>query len=408
MDQRVYWLWLVLVFGPADPRIWVLSKDYADVRDFVDALQNDRIINVDKVIKERIEKFSLDSASEIIEHCEEAGINVYSYESEGYPNKLREIANPPAVIFVKGSLDFLEKYFLINVAGTRSPSEYSKKINTEICKGLCRNGCVIVSGLAEGIDTLAARTSVECEQFTLGVCGSEIDLFDEKSDEFIASVIKNGAIISETCTAMGVVRPKFSNRNRLITALSDAVVFVEGALNSRGLDICEHAIAQGRFLFVVPPHDITEKRYQGQSWLIRRGCKPLFSVQDVLYYIAHLSVDQLDYSNIAEDYADIGDYSFFIDESPDSSSKTRKSSNIKNSVSEDTDDENVREYKNTDLSALDDISRSICEALVEKPLLADAIAAKLDADISTVLSKLTMLEVEGYIESLPGKQFGLI
>lgn len=407
MDYRAYWLWLVLIFGPANSQIWKLSKDYANVYDFVKALQNDRIDPANKSLKERMDKYSLDDVREMIEQCENAGINVYSYESEGYPEKLREIANPPAVIFVKGSLDFLEKFFLINVAGTRSPSDYSKKVTHEICKGLCRNGCVIVSGMADGIDTAAAETAIECQCAALGVCGSEIDLYDEKTDEFIAAVVKNGALISETCTAMGVVRPKYSQRNRLIAGLSDAVVFVEGSLNSRGLDICEHAVSHGRFLFVVPPHDITEKRYQGQSWLIRRGCKPLFSVQDVLYYIAHLSVDQLNYNNIAEDYADIADYSFFIDESPAGSANSKKAES-KRSVSDNSEEETVRTPKNTDFSALDDLSRSICETIAEKPMLADSIASALDADISEILAKLTMLEVEGYIESLPGKQFGLI
>lgn len=409
MDVRAYWLWLVLVFGAGSPNIWLLSKDHQSVVDFVNALKNDEISNAEQYVKERVSKFELETAEEIIKDCESKGINVYCYESEGYPDKLREIANPPAVIFVKGSLDFLENNFLINVAGTRSPSDYSKRITSEICKGLCQNGCVIVSGMTDGTDTLASRSALEQGSVTLGICGFAIDVYDEKSDELIASIISHGALISETCSAMDVQRPKFSSRNRLITGLCDAVVFIEGSLISRGLDLCEHAIAQGRFLFVVPPHDITDKRYSGQSWLIRRGCMPLFSVQDVLYYIANISVDMLEYNTIAEDYSDLSDYSFFVGETPDGVSKPKNSGSKKKSKQAEGDlNDSEQENKENDFSSLEGLEKSICEMLKEKPMLADAIAVKLDEDISTILSKLTMLELEGYVVSLPGKQFGLI
>ena len=403
MDECVYWLWLVLVFGPAEKRIWILSSKFYTAESFYYALRSHSVPGVTAAETNKIYTVGLDAAEKIISCCREKGIDVICYEDEKYPEKLRGIPNPPAVLFVKGSLDLLETSFVVDIAGSRSPSDYSEKVTEMLAHRLCEKGCVIASGLSDGIDTLAVDAALEKGAPVLGIYGLAIDQYDA---EKAARIIENGALISEICSEMNCPRPKFTNRNRLITALSDSVVFVEGSVISRGLDLCMQCISHGKLLFVVPPHDITDRRYKGQSWLIRRGCRPVFSEKDILFHLSYLGIDRLEYTPPEDEYSDIGDYSFFVDESPDENETAKKNSAVK--PRKDVPESEAEPSEEPDISALDEKEKAIYELLRDKPMLADEIAAELGTDITETLSVLTMLEFEGYIASMSGKRFGLI
>lgn len=403
MDVRVYWLWLVLVFGPAEQRIWSLGKDMDSASAFCEALRSGRISDLTVPEKERVSSVPFGKAEEIISGCESKGVSVLCYESEGYPEKLKAIPNPPAVIFVKGDLGFIGDSFTVCVAGSRSPSEYSRRITSAIVRELCENGCIIASGLAEGIDTLAADIASDCGYPTLGIYGLSIDGFAPGEN---ADSSEEGALISEVHSEMNFPRPKFTNRNRLITALCDAVIFVEGSLTSKGLDICARCIAQGRLLFAVPPHDITDPRYMGQSWLIRRGCKPFFSVKDVLFELSRMGVERLEYTGDTEEYTDMEDYSFFVGEVPGGKKEKTSAKTSRREHSEETENAPSEERPEPDLSALDEKEKEIVLLLKDGSMLADEISVRVDLDITETLSMLTMLELGGYVISLPGKRFG--
>ncbi len=405
MDVCAYWFWLVMVFGPANRRLWKLSLGFDTVERFASAVKENKIESLFPKEVERAAEISFIEAAEIVDEYRANGISVYCYESEGYPEKLRDTANPPAVIFLRGSLDFLANNTLVDFAGAREPSSYSAAITRSLSDKLSSKGCAISSGLAVGIDQIAVKAALDGGYPVLAVVGLSIDLYED--DPFASEIEKHGAILSENCERFENPRPRFSERNRLIAALSDAVIFVEGSSKSRGLDLCEQTIAAGKYLFVVPPHDITDDRYSGQAWLIRRGCKPLFSDKDVLFYLAHGNVGMIDYEGIGGIYSEPGDYSFFRDESPETDNdKPRPRNSIRSSYQtahEEVDD--ISEPK--DFSQLEDTDRSICELLEKEPLLADVISAKLGMSISDVLAHLTILEFNGFVESLPGKRYRL-
>ena len=402
MDECAYWLWLVMVFGPANPRIWLLSRNFDTVDRFVSALEDGKVRGISGGERERISQYEVMDAALIVDEYRSAGYGVFCYDSDDYPEKLRGIPNPPAVVFVKGDIDILSSGLIVNVAGTRSPIPYSVKVTQWLCTDLANRGCIIASGLSDGIDVRANDAAITAGRPTVGVCGLAIDMYED--DPFIDKITENGLIISETCAKLDYPRPRFADRNRLLVALCDAMVFVEGSTSSRGLNMCEQANAQGKFLFVVPPHDITDQRYGGQAWLIRRGCKPVLSAEDILFCLAHMNVEMLEYEGVGEAYTEPEDYSFFSSESPSQETKSNKK---KKTASEDNTRTDTSEETAPDLSELDELESSIYELLRREPLLADVIAAKLEADIADVLSKLTMLEVEGFIVSLPGKRYGV-
>ncbi|MBR1384453.1 MAG: DNA-protecting protein DprA [Ruminococcus sp.] len=404
MDVCAYWLWLVMVFGPANPRIWSLSHEYENAESFVEALENDKVKGLTGGEKERISMYEVMDAAIIIDECRSAGYGVYCYESEEYPSKLKLNSNPPAVLFTKGQLDLLNSGLIVNVAGTRSPSSYSVMVTEHLCNALAKRGCIISSGLSEGIDMYANKAAIDLGCPTIGVCGLAIEMYED--DEFIGKITENGLIISETCAALDYPRPKFTDRNRILVSLCDSMIFVEGSIDSKGLKMCDQAIAAGKFLFVVPPHDITDKRYGGQSWLIRRGCRPVFSEADVLYTLAHLDITKLKFDYIGAEYTELSDYSFFADESPVLEDDEVKGPPKKRAASQNKPPKS--KTAEVDISSLDDFGKAIYELLKEKPLIADVIASRLGADIADVLSKLTMLEIDGFVVSMPGKQYGAL
>ena len=407
MDKRAYWLWLTVVFGAASPRLWQLGDKYDTVKEFAYALTSNECERLTNGEIKRIKGFSLQKADEIIKKCEKDNIAVYCYESEGYPQQLKKIAAPPAVLFCKGNPDFLNNNPAAAVAGSRNPAEYSKTAVKVICSDLCARGCSIITGLAEGIDQLAAEAALESDAFGCGVCGRDIDAdYPKGSGELKERICQRGVILSETCSYMNSPPVSFSNRNRILVGLSAALVFIECSENSRGLDNVHHAVSQGKQIFTVPPHDITDKRYFGQRDLLRRGCKPIFGGEDFVYYVCASRIEDFSFDIIGGKYETLEDSAVF--RSPDAvtvkpkARKKRVAGSGKSAVREEAD--GVKK----DYSTLTGIKADICRIIQSKPMLADGIAELLGEDISKVLSELTVLELEGYVKSLPGKMFGVV
>ena len=152
---------------------------------------------------------------------------------------------------------------------------------------------------------------------------------------------------------------------------------------------------------------MSDRRYKGQSWLIRRGCRPVFSEKDVLYHISRLELDRVGFDT-ADGLADAEDYSFFVDEVPhfDKERKRTAAKPARGSGSSETKKDSMRAEQ--DISQLDETDAGIYALLKNGPMLADEISARIDTDIAETLSRLTMLELDGYIISYPGNRFGIV
>lgn len=402
MDFRAYWLWLVMVFGAASQRMWQLGSRYYSAEDFVNALLENGVLDLNDSEIDLINKITIEDANNIISKCEETGIDVYCYQSEGYPKQLKKIAVPPAVLFCRGNLDFLNNGINVAVIGTRKPSEYSMMVVDMLCTDICKHGCGIITGLADGIDQLANIAAINAGNFTCGVCGKAIDVDYPLGSEKIRDKISDcGALISETCSLIDVPAVSFSKRNRILVGLADVVVFIECSATSRGLDNANHAISQGKQVFVVPPHDISNKRYFGQRELIRKGCKSIFTGEDLIYYVSSGRVEDVLFDRIGGEYNTFEDSDIFKQDSSLRKSKTKKRK------SENSPDEKYKKIE-IDYSFLDNEQQEICRLITGKAMLADNIAAILKKDITSVLSQLTMLELEGIVKSLPGKMFTVV
>ncbi|WP_124101204.1 DNA-processing protein DprA [Ruminococcus sp. Marseille-P6503] len=407
MDKRAYWLWLTVVFGAASPRLWRLGDKYETAEEFAYALRANECGRLSDGEIRRIKSFAPEKAEEIIEKCSKDNITVYCYESEGYPGHLKKIADPPAVLFCKGNPDFLNNKPAATIAGSRTPSEYSKAAVRTICGELCACGCSVITGLAEGIDQLAAQAALESEAYVCGVCGRDIDAdYPKGSGELKARICEKGAIISETCSYMNSPPVSFTKRNRILVGISDALVFIECSENSRGLDNVRHAVSQGKQIFAVPPHDIADGRYFGQRDLLRKGCKPIFGGEDFVYYVSASRIEDFSFDVIGGKYSSTEDSAVFKN-SGDSELKP-KPAKKRSAAGRKADDEKTERHEvKRDYSALTSFQADICRTIESGPMLADNVAERLGADISEVLSELTVLELDGYVSSLPGKMFGI-
>lgn len=405
MDKRIYWIWLVKVFGAANPRLWQLGSRYESAEEYVYNLQSNMVSGLTDAEIDRIKKTSFTQAEEIIRLCNENNIGVYCYESEGYPNQLRKIAEPPAVLFCRGNLDFLNNKITAAVVGTRNPSEYSVKVTKMLCENLCKRGCCVITGIADGIDQLAVETALDSGVPACGVCGREIDgAYPQGGNDIKNKIAENGALISETCSFLNLHAPSFSKRNRILVGLSDAVIFIECSSVSKGLDNATHAISQGKQIFVVPPSDIADSRYSGQTELIRKGCKVIFGAEDFVYYVSSTRIEDFSFDRIGGKYSDVNDSSIFEHNEERSKAKTRKLKKQKPKVQA---AEQESENSPADYSALSKLQQDICRLLEKEPMLADRLAVLLDTNITDILTELTMLEMDGFIKSLPGKMFGI-
>lgn len=391
-----------MIFGTGNARIWELSANYDDPQEFYKAVMDHEVSGVTDKEYKLADKLTKNDAQKILDDCIDKNINVYCYESEGYPQILKYIADPPAVLFSYGNLDFLNHSCIISVVGTRKPSDYSINICKFICNDLISKDIVLASGFANGIDRIANDISLENNKPTIAVCGTALDHdYPEGTLDVKKKIAQNGAVISEFLPGEKPFGGAFQLRNRILVGISRGVVFIEASITSHGLNNYKHATSQGKPVFVVPPSDLENKRYFGQRYLLRNECIPLFNAEDVVYRLALDNFDSFPFTK------DLGEFSLPADDSDLYSREDKEVKQAKTEIKPDTKNEAPENKPEIDYSELDENEASICKVLEQGRTLADGISLKTGLDISTVLSTLTMLELDGVVRSLPGNQFEL-
>ena len=207
-------------------------------------------------------------------------IEEMTIDSKEYPEKLKNIYDPPRKIYLIGNKSLLYQKG-IAIVGARDATQYGKKIAYNLAKELSEQNIVIISGLAIGIDSYAHKGSLE--KGTIAVLGSGIDnIYPKENLELAREIIKNkGCIISEYPLGTKPERLHFPQRNRIISGLSDGVVVIEASKKSGALITAEFALEQGKEIFAVPG-DINKKQSEGTNQLIKDGAILLTSATDIL------------------------------------------------------------------------------------------------------------------------------
>jgi len=216
-----------------------------------------------------------------VEALEKLGARIVTYRDAEYPANLRQIYDPPVVLFVRGELKE-EDRFAVSVVGTRRPSEYGRSMALKISRGLAERGLCVVSGGALGIDTCAHMGALQGGGRTIAVLGSGLDVpYPYHNEKLFDKITENGAVISEFVPGTQPDAWRFPVRNRLISGLALGVLIVESRLTGGAMITATLAAEMGRDVWAIPgPTDNPPS--EGPHVLIREGAKLIERAEDIL------------------------------------------------------------------------------------------------------------------------------
>ncbi|PID00150.1 MULTISPECIES: DNA-processing protein DprA [unclassified Sporosarcina] len=242
------------------------------------ALQWSRIFNIPI---ERLEQFSVKfneiSCFPIVEMLKENGVTPITYFHSNYPSELRQLCDPPAVLYTKGNEVLLKKQLRVGIIGSRKATSYSKMALEFIVPPLVDHQIPIVSGLADGADTMAHQAAIEYGGETIGVLGHGFShMYPKKNQKIAEEMAKNHLLVTEYPPYFPPAKWTFPMRNRIISGLSSALVITESVERSGTMSTVEHALDHGKEIFAVPGA-IDSPLSAGPNKLLDEGAKPLWS-----------------------------------------------------------------------------------------------------------------------------------
>ena len=208
------------------------------------------------------------------------GILSVSLTDSNYPTLLKQISDPPPILFYQGTLPNTQP--LLTVVGTRNPSTYGREVVKNIIPPIARQGIGIVSGLAYGIDTLAHVATLDAGGYTIGVLAGGHDSIYSTQKDLVERILKNGgAIMTEMPIGTKLDKGLFPRRNRLVAGVSQGTLVIEAALKSGSLITARHALEANRCVMSVPG-PIFQESCEGTNALIENGATLIKNAADIL------------------------------------------------------------------------------------------------------------------------------
>ncbi len=292
--------------------------------------------------------------------CQQLGIDLLPQASDVYPERLKEICDAPAMLYLRGSL-VPQDELAIGIVGSRRCTMYGRKQAERLSGALARAGFTIVSGLARGIDAAAHRGALNAGGRTIAVLATGVrDIYPPEHLELAAEISKSGALVSEMPIDQKAKPGLFPQRNRIISGLSLGVIVIEATRKSGALYTARHALEQGREVFAVPGN-IDSLASEGCHDLIRDGVTLIRNADDVLNELGPLS-------------------------RPSSQSATVTIHNPRELV-------------------LNPLESEVLNLVTSAPVHLDDILRATQLDSSRVMATLTVLEMRRFVRRLPGSLF---
>ena len=350
MEHILYWLWLTTKYGVTPSKIKVLLEYFKTVEEIYFSKNFNNIYGLSDKIKSSLADKDLSKAEKILEQTAKLNQKILVYDSESYPQILKNISSPPYVLYVQGKVLELDKVLTIGVVGTRNSSEYGRVVTDRICRELAQYGAVTVGGLA------------------VGVVGSGLDIvYPSENVELVKAITEKGCIISEYAPGTPPVRNHFPARNRIIAGLSRGILVTEAPEKSGALITAKYALENDRDVFAVP-RNITDTNFLGTNKIIQQGAKLINGAADI-----------------------ISEYPYAEKVIP----KKVKSEPIQKTVDD------------SKYSKLNEFEKQIIDILKKSDMQIDELSRELKRNVSEINTKLIMLEVKGLVKKLPGSKYQL-
>ncbi len=351
---------------------------------------------------------SFADAERLLEYCSSDGIRLITYWDSSYPPRLRNIKEPPPCLYVRGVLPELSSQTVISIVGTRDPSDYGLRMTNQIAFDLATAGALVTSGLALGIDSMAAAAALTAGGSTVAILGSGIDIiYPKEHARLYHRIAREGAIISEFTPGTRPERWNFPRRNRIISALSDAVLVTEGGLQSGSLITAEHARQQGRRIYALPGQ-VDLPNGEGTAKLLRSGAVPITCADDILRDVDSAAPGRVNIFKLLEkgapSYREVMER---FDIKTKSTRYDRGRAESRPSAATESVSMSRRERGDTaDFSFLSEQERKVYSLLPESgdAKLPDELVSE-GFSAGRVLAALTLLESKQLIESCPGGRY---
>lgn len=400
MADLKYWLWLTTRKGLEHGRAlavldYFLTPErayYADREDY------ESLPLPPQLWRSLLDK-SLERADRILGDCDRLGLRILTFQDADYPQRLKQIADPPAVLYIKGKTFRFDDEVAIGVVGTRESTPYGKRAAEKLGLELAAGGALVVSGVARGVDTCAVRGALKAGGPVVSLLAGGVDRITPKDSAYLAQdVAAVGALVSEYPPGTEALGNHYRPRNRILSGLSLGVVAVECSPGGGGTMLTvQHAQEQDRDVFAVPGA-IDAAASAGTNRLIREGARLVTCGRDVLEDYAALFPDKLRaVAPLSPAVTEARLASPEPESAPVTEDRPASDPGAADGRAPVSREEQVQRFTDDELSIL--------SALGDKVLAVDEIVERTQISARYVLSALTMLQVQRAVEERPGKRF---
>ena len=418
----LHWIWLAHRPGLSDRGRAALLQRFQDPEDifYADRKTLAEVEGLSGTGLEALGDKSLDEAQSILKICRDKKLGILTFQDAAYPRRLRNISDPPAVLYYKGQIPDLESCPAIAVVGTRKASAYGLTTAKRMGYQIARCGGIVVSGMAYGIDGMATAGALTAGSPAVGVLGCGVDVVYPMSNRSLFRDMEEyGWLVSEFPPGYPPSRWTFPKRNRIISGMCNGVLVIEAPEKSGSLITARQAAEQGRDVFVVPGN-IDLPSFQGSNQLLRDGAIMVSSGWEVVSEYEGLypnslrkELGQCRQTACPEEVQFAADSEKQYEKVAQDIQKPKQIRNLKKKLDKidkkDIDNTASRPYSvvDTDSIPLSDEERSVIQILEQGERLVDDVIAQTGLPAGKLLSLLTMLELKGIVRRLPGKRIAL-
>jgi len=412
----IHWIWFATRTGMGDKMKSVLLSHFEDPEAiyFAPELEFERFEDLSGAAVESLMDKALLDCEDILDRCREKGIHILTFQDAAYPNRLKNIPDPPMVLYYKGTLPAFDELPVIGVVGTRKASVYGLTTAKRLGYQIASCGGTLVSGAASGIDGVAMKGALTAGGTVVGVLGCGADIVYPASNRWLyADTEKYGCLLTEFPPGTPPVGRNFPRRNRIISGLSCGVLVVEAPEKSGALITARLSADQGRDVFVVPAN-IDVESAKGSNALLRDGAIPVSSGWDILSEYRHqfpgkvrekrtavsLTVNTEELSREREEPLKVAQKPRKREE------KKEKKSLLRKKVIDNSEKSAYSDFKKTQ-TAMTPEEELIVRALSDGQMLVDDLIAGSGKAPGVILAGLTLLEVKGVVRRLPGRKVEL-
>jgi len=285
MQDILYWIWLSRIKNLGSIKMRKLLEVYNNPKE-IWKQNRESLMKIEgigeKIAQEIVKEEYKKNLEKYANYMQNNKIKLISIFDEKYPKNLKNIYDPPQILYVKGNEKILNDFSLA-IIGCRQNSEYGQIVTKNIAKQLAKEKIITISGLAKGIDSIAAREAVGNKTNTIAVLGHGLDMIYPSENICLADeIIKNGgALVSEYILGTKPLKMNFPARNRIISGISRGVIVIEAKEKSGTMITVDFALEQGRQVFAVPGNIISENS-KGTNELIKQGAKIVTNINDIL------------------------------------------------------------------------------------------------------------------------------